>query len=231
MRTVNPPLLSARGLVKRYRLGARVVEALRGADLELDRGDFVVIQGPSGSGKSTLLHLLGLLDTPDAGAIEIGGVPAATLDDDARAQLRSRQFGFVFQTFNLVPVLTAEENVGYPCWIAGVDAAETSRRARELLDLVGLADRYDARPDLLSGGERQRVAIARALANSPRAVFADEPTANLDSRTASGILELMRELNRARGVAFLVATHDPRVAAYATRIETIEDGVLKRAVA
>lgn len=228
---MSPPILSARGLVKHYRLGARVVEALRGVDLDLDRGDFVVIQGPSGSGKSTLLHLLGLLDTPDSGTIEIGGVPASSLDDDGRAQLRNRQFGFVFQTFNLVPVLTAEENVSYPHWIAGIDAAETSRRARELLDLVGLPDRYDARPDLLSGGQRQRVAIARALANSPGVLFADEPTANLDSRTATGILELLRELNQTRGVAFLVATHDPRVASYATRIETLEDGAIKRSSA
>jgi putative ABC transport system ATP-binding protein len=223
---MNPPLLSARGLVKNYRLGARVVEALRGVDLDLRNSDFVVLQGPSGSGKSTLLHLLGLLDAPDRGTIEIEGIPAGSLDDDGRAQLRNQRFGFVFQTFNLVPVLTAEENVSYPCWLAGMDKGEASRRARALLDLVGLNERFDTRPDLLSGGQRQRVAIARALANSPKVVFADEPTANLDSGTAAGILELMRELNQARGVAFLVATHDPRVAAYATRIETIEDGLL-----
>lgn len=219
-------LVSARGLVKHYRLGTRRVEALRGVDMDLGRGDFVVVQGPSGSGKSTLLHLLALLDTPDAGSIEIGGYPAGELDEDSAAKLRNRRFGFVFQSFNLVPVLTAVENVAWPRRIAGNDWAESARHAQELLDQVGLSHRYDARPDMLSGGERQRVAIARALVNAPEIVFADEPTANLDSETAAGVLDLMQHLNESRGVAFLIATHDPRVAARATRLETLRDGVL-----
>ncbi len=219
-------LVSARGLVKHYRLGARRVEALRGVNMDIGHGEFIVIQGPSGSGKSTLLHLLALLDKPDVGSVEVDGNPAGKLDEEAAARLRNRRFGFVFQSFNLVPVLTAVENVAWPRRIAGNEWAESARHAQEMLDQVGLSHRYDARPDMLSGGERQRVAIARALINEPEIVFADEPTANLDSGTATGILELMRHLNEDRGVAVLIATHDPRVAARATRLETLRDGVL-----
>jgi len=218
------PLVAARGVSRFYRLGASVVPAVQDVSLAISRGEFVALQGPSGSGKTTLLNLLGLLDRPDQGEIDIAGVEAGGLPEDARSDLRRDRFGFVFQTFNLIAVLSAEENVAYPMVLAGVPASERSKRARELLDAVGLAGKYGVRPDLLSGGQRQRVAIARALANRPDVVFADEPTANLDSHTAEGILDLMREVCASGGVAFLFATHDPRVVARARRVVSLHDG-------
>ena len=202
--------------------------AIRGVTLEVERADFAAIQGPSGSGKTTLLNLLGLLDVPDAGEVVVEGHEAAGLSEDERSDLRRDRFGFVFQTFNLIPVLSAEENVGYPLALAAVGPDERRRRARELLAAVGLAGKEDVRPDLLSGGERQRVAIARALANGPAVVFADEPTASLDTKTAEGILDLMRDLNEQRAVAFLFATHDPRVVGRARRVISLTDGRVVR---
>jgi putative ABC transport system ATP-binding protein len=222
--TNRTTLLSARSVSRSYRLGAALVPAIRDVSLEIRPGEFVAIQGPSGSGKTTLLNLLGLLDAPDAGKIRVEELEASELTENAKSDLRRDRFGFVFQTFNLIPVLSAEENVAYPVGLAGKPAGERRARARELLAAVGLADKRNVRPDLLSGGQRQRVAIARALANRPSVVFADEPSANLDSKTAEEILDLMRVLNEESGVAFLFATHDPRVVARARRVVSLTDG-------
>jgi putative ABC transport system ATP-binding protein len=222
------PLVEAAGLSRNYRLGASTVPALRGVTLTIRAGEFVALQGPSGSGKTTLLNLLGLLDRPDEGTIRIQGTEGESLSENARSDLRRDRFGFVFQTFNLIPVLSAEENVAYPMVIAGVEPGERRERARELLAAVGLADKHGVRPDLLSGGQRQRVAVARALANRPAIVFADEPTANLDSHTAEEILDLMRRINEESSVAFLFATHDPRVVARAKRVVLLHDGRVEK---
>ena len=226
----RPPLVTATGLSKAYHLGESIVPAIRRVTITLDEGEFVALQGPSGSGKTTLLNLLGLLDQPDEGDVVIRGEDARSLSEDERSDLRRDRFGFVFQTFNLIAVLSAEENVAYPMALAGVPAAERRQRAQELLEAVGLADKIGVRPDLLSGGQRQRVAIARSLANRPAIVFADEPTANLDSHTAEEILGLMREISDSSGVAFLFATHDPRVVARARRIVTLRDGSVEEDV-
>ena len=222
--SAGTPILAGHGLVRTYRLGSGLVQALRGVDLAIDAADFVVIQGPSGSGKTTLINLMGLLDRPDSGDVLLDGRPVSGLSDDALADARRDRIGFVFQTFSLVPVLTAEENVAYPMTLKGVSIPECRSRARALLARVGLEERATVRPDLLSGGERQRVAIARALANDPQVVLADEPTANLDTETATGILDLVRDLNTGQRVSFVVATHDARVAARARRILTLRDG-------
>ncbi len=220
------PLLEGRDLCRAYRLGRVEVEALRGVSIAVEPGDFLVLAGPSGSGKTTLLNLLGLLDRPDRGAVLWQGRPLGDLDETARADLRRDRLGFVFQTFNLIPVLTAAENVELPMLLRGAPAAERRARARELLAAVGLAGKAEVRPDLLSGGQRQRVAIARALANEARVLLADEPTASLDSATAGEILELLRRLNAERQVACVIATHDPQLAAQARRVLTLRDGVL-----
>ncbi len=217
-------MVAADGVSRSYRLGAEVVPAVRDVSLAIDEGEFAALQGPSGSGKTTLLNLLGLLDQPDAGRIRIEGRDAGDLSENLRSDLRRDRFGFIFQTFNLIPVLSAEENVAYPLLLAGVERGRARLRARELLAAVGLADKASVRPDLLSGGQRQRVAIARSLANRPSMVFADEPTANLDSKTAEEILDLMRGVCQSSRVAFLFATHDPRVVARARRVITLHDG-------
>jgi len=221
---MSASLLSGHGLARYYSLGREPVAALRGVDIHIDRRDFVALQGPSGSGKTTLINILGLLDRPDAGTLALDGLDTSTLAEDDRADLRRDRFGFVFQSFNLIPVLTAAENVGYPMTLRGRPVADVERRANELLATVGLSEKSDVRPDLLSGGQRQRVAIARALANDPDVVFADEPTANLDSVAADAILDLMAHLNRDRGVAFVFATHDPRIVARARRVVILHDG-------
>jgi putative ABC transport system ATP-binding protein len=225
--TSAEPLVAGAGLSKAYRLGTARVPAVRDVTLSIGPGEFVALQGPSGSGKTTLLNLLGLLDSPDEGVVTVRGEDARSLSEDERSDLRRDRFGFIFQTFNLIAVLTAEENVGYPMALAGVSAAERGARARQLLEAVGLGEKAGVRPDLLSGGQRQRVAIARALANRPAVVFADEPTANLDSHTAEEILALMREISDSSGVAFLFATHDPRVVARARRVVTLHDGAIE----
>jgi putative ABC transport system ATP-binding protein len=212
------------GLARTYRLGSTRVQALQGVDICVRPGDFVVVQGPSGSGKTTLINLLGLLDHPDSGRVLLDGRPVTTLHDDELADLRRDRIGFVFQSFSLIPVLTAAENVAYPMMLKGLARAEIRRRTGRLLERVGLAARAGSRPDRLSGGERQRVAIARALANGPDLILADEPTANLDSCGAESMLDLMRELNGERQVAFVIATHDPRVVARARHTVTLRDG-------
>jgi putative ABC transport system ATP-binding protein len=222
--TARWPILAAEGLTRTYRIGSGTVAALRSVSLVLEAGDFLVVQGPSGSGKTTLINLLGLLDRPDGGRVLLDGRPVEGIGEEERADLRRDRLGFVFQTFSLVPVLTAAENVAWPMALRGAPEAEARRRSLELLDRVGLGGRADVRPDLLSGGERQRVAIARALANEPPVVLADEPTAHLDGEAAESILDLMTALNREPGVAFLVATHDARVVARAKRRLTLRDG-------
>ena len=223
-RTTDAPLVAAADVHRDYRLGAAIVPAIRGVSVAIGEREFVALQGPSGSGKTTLLNLLGLLDRPDQGSVRVGRQDAGSLSENARSDLRRDRFGFVFQTFNLIPVLTAQENIAYPMALAGVSDGERRGRVEELLRSVGLAGKGGVRPDLLSGGQRQRVAIARALANRPSVVFADEPTANLDSATADEILDLMRGLSESSGVAFLFATHDPRVVARARRVITLHDG-------
>lgn len=224
---MSGPLLRARGLERRYRMGQVEVRALRGVDLDVDAGEFVVLSGPSGSGKSTLLHLLGCLDEPDAGEVIFEGRELARASAAERTLLRRRRLGFVFQAFHLLPVLSALENVEFPLLIDGVSAAERRRRAREALDAVGLRDRADHRPDQLSGGERQRVAIARALVHEPSLVLADEATANLDSRTGGAIVDLFARFNGERGIAFLLSTHDPAIVGRAPRIVRLLDGCVE----
>ena len=211
---------------KTYRLGKVGVTALDDVSFTVATSEFVAIAGPSGSGKTTLLNLIGCLDTPTAGEILIDGEPVSALSAGARADLRARKLGFVFQTFNLIPVLTAWENVEYPLLIR---PRHGDRRARvsAALEQVGLGDRVHHRPPELSGGQQQRVAIARALVGEPALVLADEPTANLDSATGRDIVELMRRLNREREVTFVFSTHDPRIMSAADRVLEISDGRLR----
>jgi len=217
-------ILRGRGLTRTYWLGKTPVAALSGVDVTIGRAEFLVLQGPSGSGKTTLINLLGLLDRPDGGTLELDGSPVASLDENTRADLRRDRFGFVFQSFNLVAVLSASENVEYPMMLKGTPKDARRQRAKELLASVGLSDKTDVRPDLLSGGQRQRVAIARALANEPEVILADEPTANLDTKTADEVLDLMTAINADRRVAFDLSSHDPRVVARARRVLTLHDG-------
>ena len=223
------PMVSARGLSRYYRLGKETVPALSDVDLDVMPADFLALQGPSGSGKTTLINLLGLLDRPDNGSVLLQGVNAASLSEHERTDARRDRFGFIFQSFNLLPVLTAAENIAYPMTLKHMPAAAVEKRTRELLAAVGLSDKAGVRPDLLSGGQRQRVAIARALANEPAVILADEPTANLDSHTADHILDLMQQLNRERRVAFVIATHDARVVARAARVVALRDGRIEAA--
>ncbi len=222
--TEAPPILSGRGLCKSYRVGPQQVAALASLDIDISAGEFAAIEGPSGSGKTTLLNLLGLLDSPDAGTLLLDGEDSRRFPEGRRAGVRLSRFGFIFQSFNLIPVLSARENVEYPMALRKTGREERRERARRLLASVGLAEKEDVRPDLLSGGQRQRVAIARALANDPEIVFADEPTANLESPPAGEILDLMRASNEDRRVAFLFATHDPRVVERARRVIVLRDG-------
>jgi putative ABC transport system ATP-binding protein len=216
-------VLVGRALEKTYRLEEQVVQALRGVDVEVAAGDYVAIVGPSGCGKSTLLQLLGGIDTPSRGSVELLGTRLETLDDRALTRLRLTRLGFVFQRFHLLPVLTAVENVELPMSEAGVGPAERRARALELLDFVGLGPRARHRATQLSGGEMQRVAIARALANRPAVILADEPTGELDAATGREILALFRRLN-AEGTTLVVVTHDDRLAAEAGRVIRMLDG-------
>jgi putative ABC transport system ATP-binding protein len=227
MSPANPVVVELRGVHKTYRLGAHVVPALQGVDLTVQRGELLALTGPSGSGKSTILNLCGLIDTPDSGDIVLDGRSVAGLDEVQRTLLRRDALGFVFQSFNLVPVMTVAENVDYPLFIAGVPLAERRERVAAQLRAVGLQDHAQHRPDALSGGQRQRVAIARALVKRPRLVIADEPTASLDSVTADQVLDLMRERGHAEGAAFVIATHDSRLTRRCDRIVALLDGRLQ----
>ncbi|MBC7994190.1 MAG: ABC transporter ATP-binding protein [Rhizobacter sp.] len=224
-------MIELRGVHKTYRLGAHVVPALRGIDLQVYPGEMLALTGPSGSGKSTILNLAGLIDTPDAGEILLRGERVDTLPETRAALLRRDALGFVFQSFNLVPVMSVAENVDYPLFLTGVPSGERRRRVAEVLEAVGLQDHAKHRPDALSGGQRQRVAIARALVKLPKLVIADEPTASLDSRTADQVLDLMRELGHAQGAAFVIATHDHRLTRRCDRIVALLDGQITETAA
>ncbi|WP_243021158.1 ABC transporter ATP-binding protein [Simplicispira sedimenti] len=216
--------VSLRNVGKTYRLDTVTVPALSAVSIDIRPGRFTVLCGPSGSGKTTLLNMMGCIDRPDAGEIQVDGQAVQAMTDDALSDFRARRIGFVFQNFNLLPVLTAFENVEYPLVLAAVPAAQRKERVRTLLDAVGLADRAGNRPGQLSGGQRQRVAIARALATEPALVLADEPTANLDSQTGAEIIALMRRLQRERGASFVFSSHDPMVLAQADDVVRIRDG-------
>ncbi|HZP88365.1 MAG TPA: ABC transporter ATP-binding protein [Burkholderiales bacterium] len=222
-------LVRVENVSKQYRLGDQWVPALTDVTLNIEDGVFLAIAGPSGSGKSTLLNLIGCIDTPTQGRIVIDGTDTTGRSPDDLAPLRARKIGFIFQTFNLFPVLTAEENVEYPLLqFPELAREERTRRVRSLLKMVGLQDHARHRPNELSGGQRQRVAIARALVTRPRIILADEPTANLDSRTGAGILQLMKNINRSYKTTFVFSTHDKKVIAKADRLIRIEDGRVRR---
>ena len=220
----HPEVLAMTGLHKTYRLGLHVVPALRGVDLQVRAGEMLALTGPSGSGKSTLLNLAGLIDRPDRGEIRFRGRAVEALDEHAATLLRRDAIGFVFQSFNLVPVMTVADNVDYPLFLAGMPRAERRERVAHMLRAVGLHEHAAHRPDALSGGQRQRVAIARALVKRPALVIADEPTASLDSHTADQVLDLMRERGHEQGAAFLIATHDARLLARCDRVVALLDG-------
>jgi putative ABC transport system ATP-binding protein len=217
-------IVEARGVEKTYDTGKVAVHALRGVDLRLVRGEMVAIMGPSGCGKTTLLNCLSGLDAVDAGEIVIEGTPLSAMSDRERTDYRARRMGFVFQFYNLMPVLSAVENVELPLLVARVGARDARERAIEALDMVGLAEWASHVPDELSGGQRQRVTIARALVNDPAIVWADEPTGDLDSENAGEITDLMRRLNRERGLSFLIVTHDIGVGRKTDRIVRMVDG-------
>ncbi len=226
-------LLEGRNLRKTYKLGRRnTVEALKGVEIAIDAGEMVAIMGPSGSGKSTLMHILGLLHAPDqnhgpAPELRLGGEDVSNLSDNARTKIRARRMGFVFQDFNLVPTLSALENVMLACDYAGIKGKAAKQAALEALDLVGLADRGNHKPAELSGGEQQRVAIARALVNKPEMILADEPTGNLDSERSAEILGLLRQFNREHGQTIVLVTHDSEVGEACDRIIRVRDGRIR----
>ncbi len=221
---MTAPVLSLRDVTRTIDTGTHRVEILRGISFDVARGEFVAIMGASGSGKSTLLGLVAGLDTPTSGSIRIEGEEISRLDEDSLAVLRGRKIGFVFQSYQLIPTLTAEENVLLPAELAGEDLAAAQRRARELLKTVGLEERLDHYPVQLSGGEQQRVALARAFIRKPPLLLADEPTGNLDSVNGRHVLELLLSLNRSEGATLVLVTHDRELASHATRIITLRDG-------
>ena len=216
-------ILQLRGITRDFKLGSQVVHVLKGIDLNIAKNEYVALMGPSGSGKSTLMNLLGCLDTPTSGSYELNGTDVSSLNDNALAEIRNSEIGFVFQTFNLLPRSTALENVALPLVYAGLSKEERLARAAEVLDQVGLADRMDHRPNQLSGGQRQRVAVARALVNKPALILADEPTGNLDSKTSLEIMKLFDEIQAAGNTVVLV-THEEDIAQYAKRVIRLVDG-------
>jgi len=219
-------IIQATDVCKYYNGGAGDVAALRGVDFAVERGEMVAIMGPSGCGKTTLLNCLSGLDEPSSGDIIIAGVNLKHLSDRQRTAYRARQMGFIFQNFNLLPVLSALENVELPMLVSGMNGRKARRRAQEMLEVVGLADRAHHRPAELSGGQQQRVTIARALVNDPAIVWADEPTGNLDGEAAEGVMDLLCKLNREQGQTLVVVTHAPEVGTRASRIVRMRDGMV-----
>ena len=226
--TTHEYIVRTKGLKKEYRMGEEVVHALRGVDLDVRRGEYLSIMGPSGSGKSTLFNMVGGLDKPSSGTCFIEEVDMAQLDAFELAWLRCRKLGYIFQTFNLIPVMTALENVTLPMIFAGMSSDEMMERGRELLELVGLGERLHHKPFELSGGQQQRVAVARALANAPAIILADEPTGNLDLQTGREIIDLLKELNVESGVTIISATHDLKMIDVSDRVVHIRDGQVER---
>jgi putative ABC transport system ATP-binding protein len=221
-----PPIIRAEDVKKLYRLGDEEVWALKGISLRIERGEFVSIMGPSGSGKSTLFNQIGALDKPTEGRVFFDGHSVFELSESQQAWFRCNKIGYIFQTFNLIPVMSALQNVALPLVLGGATEAKAEHRAREILDRVGLGHRLGHKPFELSGGQQQRVAVARALSNHPEVVLADEPTGNLDTKTGGEIVTLLRELNESDGVTIVCSTHDPKMLASSTRVFWIEDGRL-----
>jgi len=226
VRPVGPLVISIEGVTKLYVMGEETIHALRGVSLEIRRNEYLAIMGPSGSGKSTLMNMLGCLDTPSSGKYEFSGQDVASMVDDELADIRNREIGFVFQTFNLLPRSDALRNVELPLIYAGVPRHERHERARAALESVGLGNRIHHKPNELSGGQRQRVAIARALVNRPSIILADEPTGNLDSKTGVEIMDLFEELYE-RGNTLIVVTHEESIARHARRIIRLHDGLIE----
>ena len=224
--SADQPLIHARSLRKTYQIGDQVVHALDGLDLDIARNEYVALMGPSGSGKSTLMNMLGCLDSPTSGRYVLNGQDVSALDDDALADIRNREIGFVFQTFNLLPRYSALENVALPMIYAGIPREQREIRASEVLTQVGLADRMDHKPNELSGGQRQRVAVARALVMNPSIILADEPTGNLDTTTSHEVMELFSEIQQAGNTVILV-THEKDIAACAHRTVRLRDGKIE----
>ncbi len=217
-------IIKTTGLTKTYRNNALEVHAVKQVNLSIEEGEFTAIVGPSGSGKTTLFNMIGGLDDITAGNVEIAGTNISNLKENELIDFRLKHIGFVFQAYNLIPVLTAKENVAFIMLLQGLSKKERMQRSEDLLKQVGLGDKFDSRPNQLSGGQQQRVAVARALASKPRFILADEPTANLDSQSTSTLLDLMAEMNKKENITFLFSTHDQRVIDKARRVITIEDG-------
>lgn len=219
-------IIEISGLKREFLVGSEIVKALKGVDISVIKNEYLAMMGPSGSGKSTLMNLLGCLDTPTAGAYNLNGTDVSSLKDDDLAEIRNKEIGFIFQTFNLLPRLTALENVSLPLVYAGYNSEDRKIKAQDVLEKVGLGDRMDHRPNQLSGGQRQRVAVARALVNDPSIILADEPTGNLDSKTSLDIMRLFEEIHE-MGNTLIVVTHEEEVASYAHRILRLRDGLVE----
>ena len=222
----SQPILSVKGIKKTYVMGTQLVHALQSVTLDIYKNEYVALMGPSGSGKSTLMNLLGCLDSPSDGEYLLNGQNVSKMSDSELAEIRNKEIGFVFQTFNLLPRISALENVALPLIYAGISKSERMNRAKKVLSDVGLDDRMDHKPNELSGGQRQRVAIARALVNNPSIILADEPTGNLDSKTSFEIMEILTSLHKA-GNTIILVTHEPEIAEYAKRVIKLRDGLVE----
>jgi putative ABC transport system ATP-binding protein len=223
---MKTPIIDIKGITRDFQLGSETVNVLKGIDLVINKGEYVALMGPSGSGKSTLMNILGCLDTPTSGSYILNGKQVSEMHDDELAEIRNKEIGFVFQTFNLMPRTTALDNVALPMVYAGFSKDERNKRATEVLTQVGLADRMDHKPNQLSGGQRQRVAVGRALVNKPSIILADEPTGNLDSKTSIEIMKLFGEIH-ANGNTVILVTHEEEIAAHAHRIIRLRDGIIE----
>lgn len=223
---MKTPIIDIKGITRDFQLGSETVNVLKGIDLLINKGEYVALMGPSGSGKSTLMNILGCLDTPTSGSYILNGKQVSEMHDDELAEIRNKEIGFVFQTFNLMPRTTALDNVALPMVYAGFSKDERNKRATEVLTQVGLADRMDHKPNQLSGGQRQRVAVGRALVNKPSIILADEPTGNLDSKTSVEIMKLFGEIH-SNGNTVILVTHEEDIAAHAHRIIRLRDGIIE----